>query len=372
MAETNRPKGPPPTRAKQPIPMPGIARKSRADIRSRLEQWAMNPRCPSNEVSVVLGVPMREVAVAEGLTPTTGQSRFALAAGNRFERSLFAAEAKLLREELVKQGILPEGPLGFLDLRLTKNGGPLRSQEEAIGATRRVLQQAASGAKVTPSIVASAAIRLPGTPLLPEAVLVLDALIMQTGQSPARLLVAEVKTYPDRGGFTDTLGLAGARAQAGAYVHGLDVLVEQLDLGAALVVSRQGILILTRPGRYYPSIRAAEDLRYQAARARRGLARLQELAVDIADRAGEDPVRCILEAETVYGPSCLAFCDRARGCFRRALKKGDPAVLGEEAKAFLGAVDLARAAELLGGAKACNVGEEDLLQRLREAGRTIR
>ena len=155
-------------------------------------------------------------------------------------------------------------------------------------------------------------------------------------------------------------------------MHGLDVLVEQLGIGATLEVSWQGILILTRPGRYYPSIRTAEDLRYQAARARRGLARLQELAVNIAGRAGDDPVRCILEADTVYGPSCLAFCDRARGCFQRAIQQGDPAILGEEARAFLGAINLERAAALLGGAKPRDAGEEDLRQRMREAGRTIR
>ena len=372
MAEAKRPDGSRPRGKSKPLPTPGIAQKGRADIRARLEQWAMNPRCPSNEVSVILGVPMREVALAEGLRSTTGQSRFALAAGNRFERSLFADDARLLREELVKKRILPEGPSGFLDLRLIRDGGRLPSREEAIGATQKVLQQAATRAAVTPSIVASAAIRLPGTPLLPEAVLVLDALVIQKEHSPTRLVVAEVKTYPDRGGFTDTLNLAGARAQAGAYVHGLDVLAEQLGLEEVLEVSRSGVLVLTRPGRYYPSVRATEDLRYQAARARRGLAKLQELAVDIAGRAGDDPMRCVLEADTVYGPSCLAFCDRARGCFRRALQQGDPAILGEEAKAFFGAIDLERAAALLGGAAPCNAGEEDLLQRLREAGKTIR
>lgn len=355
-----------------PIPTFEIARRGRADIRARLEQWAKNPRCPSNGFSVILGIPMRDVAIAEGLRPTTGQSRFALAAGYRFERFLLADEARLLREELAKKGVVSPGSCGFLDLRLTKNGGPLRYQEEAIGATQKVLQQAAAAAEATPSIVASAAIRLPGSPLLPEAVLVLDALVIQRERSPTHLVVAEFKTYPDRGGFTDTVSLAGARAQAGTYVHGLEVLVRQLDLSAALVVSSQGILILTRPGSYQPSIRVDEDLRYQAARARRGLAGLQRLAVDIAGRAGDDPMRCILEAETVYGPSCLAFCDRARGCFLRALQRGDPAILGEESEAFLGSVDLERAARLLGGAKSCNAGEEDLLQRLREAGRTIR
>jgi 2-iminoacetate synthase ThiH len=66
--------------------------------------------------------------------------------------------------------------------------------------------------------------------MLPEALLVLDALVVRHDETPRRLIVGEVKTYPDRGGYTDTRELATARAQAGVYVHGLDLVLQETSL----------------------------------------------------------------------------------------------------------------------------------------------
>ncbi len=121
--------------------------------------------------------------------------------------------------------------------------------------------------------------------MLPEALLVLDALVVRHDDAPPTLMVGEIKTYPDRGGYTDPTELATARAQAGVYVHGLDLVLDELDLASAFKVAREGFLVLSRPGFNQPSIRAGEDLRYQAERAKRGFQRLRDAAAQLpADR----------------------------------------------------------------------------------------
>jgi hypothetical protein len=63
------------------------------DTRRRFEQWAGNPHCEANTVSAVHGIKMADVARSEGIEPTFGQSPFAIARGQAFERGLFAKGA---------------------------------------------------------------------------------------------------------------------------------------------------------------------------------------------------------------------------------------------------------------------------------------
>ena len=65
---------------------------------------------------------------------------------------------------------------------------------------------------------------------MPEAVLIIDVLAVRIDGERPELIVGEVKTYPDRGGHTDSHELALARAQAGIYVHALDVVCEKIDV----------------------------------------------------------------------------------------------------------------------------------------------
>src|SRR5690606_1022606 len=129
-------------------------------------------------------------------------------------------------------------------------------------------------------------------------------------------VVGEIKTYPDRGGYTDRVELATARAQAGIYVHGLREVIAELGL-EGLDVATTGFLVLTRPGSNQPSVRAREDLEFQAERARRGLEKLRAVAAALeVDGAGEprDPLGAIQRAETRYCEGCVRFCDRASRC----------------------------------------------------------
>jgi hypothetical protein len=335
------------------------------DTRRRFEQWARNPECEANAASAILGVSMVDVATREGLTPNMGQSPFALQRGQRFERQLFRNDAEVLRAELEKAAVLPAGSKGFGDFRMRQLGGSCRTLDEARERTLQllgVLAKSGAGSK-TPSLVAGATICVPGRAMLPEAILVLDALVVRKKDELPELVVGEIKTYPDRGGHTDRIELAGARAQSGVYVHGLTEVLDENGWTGRIGVGTTGFLVLTKPGSNRPSVRAREDLRYQAARAARGLEKLRGLAGHMAPSGAPpaDPIAAILAAPIHYEEACIRFCDRASGCFARALSAGDPSVLGDDVARLLGTMSLDRVRELLHGAKPKTHAERELV-----------
>jgi hypothetical protein len=310
---------------------------------------------------------MAEVAKSEGSKVTMGQSPFALARGQTFERGLFRANADQLRKALVEAEVLVDSARGFADFRTRQNSGKLANLDVALAQTATMFHTLAkaSGPDMQPSIAAAATICIPERVMLPEAILVIDVLVVRWDATSKRpeLMVGEVKTYPDRGGHTDSAELAGARAQAGVYVHGLDVTLAAMGLADRFTVSRKGFLVLSRPGSNFPSIRAKEDLRYQAMRAERGFTQLERAADAI--KAGTASVATICAAPTAYESACISFCDRASTCFTRALNSGNATVLGEDVARFLGPVNLTRAMELMSGAKPKDQSERDVLTQLR-------
>lgn len=348
----------------------------RRNTRARFEQWVQNPDCGANVVSAVADVSMAEVALREGAQPTGGQSRFAFARGVTFESALLRDDATSLRRELERRGVLAEGSTGFADLRTRLNHGPVKDLDAAYTQTLDLLRLA--GAATTrarraklPSIIAGATVRIPGQPvMLPEGIGVLDVLVLRAdGDGPLQLVVGEVKTYADRGGYTDPSGLATARAQAGVYVHALRLVIDDLGLGGDLEVSPDGFLVLTLPGSNLPRVRAGESLELQAFRAERGFARLRDAAREMSEfEAGdlEEGIAAVQAAETNYDQSCLSFCDRAEACRRRAEEAGDPVILGEDVARFLGGVAVPRALELMNGAGPGGPEEIDFVRRCEE------
>lgn len=339
------------------------------DTRRRFEQWVRNPECMANTLSAVHGVPMPEVARSEGLTPRMGQSPFALARGQNFERMLFRAEGERLREELARTGVLPAGEAAFHDLRLRQNGGPFHDLDAAREATSELFREIAR-ARGGRWLVASPTILIPGGVMLPEAMLVIDVLVARREEGErGRLVVGEVKTYPDRGGYTEPSDLALARAQAGTYVHGLGLVVAELGLAGELEVAKEGFLVLSKPGSNYPSVRAGEDLRFQAERAERGFALLSRAASALPPFPEEARIAGISAAAVKYRQGCLSFCDRVELCHRRALAAGEAAVLGDEIGRLLGEVSVHRAVSLLGAGRAKTPAERELQRLLREIGK---
>ena len=304
-----------------------------------------------------------------------GQSPFALARGQGFENNLFKKGAEQLRRVLIEAEILKEEEGGFRDLRLRQHGGESRDLDAAKVSTMELLRQAGtetSKRKTLPALVAGATIRIPGDPMLPEAILVIDVLILRHRSDRPSLMVGEIKTYPDRGGYTDAAELATARAQAGVYVYGIETALEECDMATRIDVAQSGFIVLTKPGGNIPKVRSGEDLRYQVQRAKRGMGRLREIAARLPRGSEDDGLALVRDAECDYTEGCISFCDRAQLCYKRAIDRGDPVVLGEEVARFLGPVTLDRAAAVLKGERAGNPAEEDLARRIADIHSLVR
>jgi hypothetical protein len=282
---------------------------------------------------------------------------------------------------LVTKEVLPVGATGLIDFRLRTNGGPrLNSLDIAIDETASFLNRLAENPsdESLPALAAAPTLRIPRGVLLPEAVLIIDALAIRYDSDIPELVVGEVKTYPDRGGHTSEAELAVARAQAGVYVHGLDTVCQNLGISEAVRVRRDGFLVLTRPGSNWPAVRPNEDFAYQAERARHGFELLESAAellpADVwAGSDGPTPelLHAVIDADTSYSETCLSFCDRSPGCYQRAKDAGDPIILGEEVRRFSGGLDLHRVVELMNGAIPVHDVEQDFVDRFQDSQRMI-
>lgn len=114
-----------------------VRQEARRNTRARFEQWAKNPVCDANTLSAVHTVRLDAAAREVGLSPSFGQSPFAIARGNRFEAGLFVEDAARLRHALEAKGCLPPNSAGFLDLRLKMNGGQdVSSVDESLRLTQ--------------------------------------------------------------------------------------------------------------------------------------------------------------------------------------------------------------------------------------------
>jgi hypothetical protein len=344
--------------------------EARRNTRSRFEQWAKNPTCDANTLSAVHNIRLDAAARTAGLRPSFGQSPFAITRGNRFESGLFIDDARRIRQALERKGCLPLASSGFLDLRLRMNGGAdISSIDEAIASTERWIRHVAV-ARAPATIVAAPMVKIPRGVILPEALLIIDLVVVTGGvESRPRLTVAEIKVFPDRGGHTDPHQLATARAQAGLYQRALTLAVDELGLSEQIEVASDGILVFTWPGSNSPSIRAAEDLTYQAIRASRGFDRLEEVAASVVrddDFASDEPtlIDRVLNASTDYSEACLSFCDLAPRCHQVAFDAEDSIVLGDDVRRLLGETTISRAIELIRGRAPVNDRERDLQRQL--------
>jgi len=299
-----------------------------------------------------------------------GQSVFALLRGKTFEARLIAEDATTLLESLRKAEVISSASTDFSDYRVKFNNGPLPDLDEAIKAGNQFLIDLANGKKFDGAI-SSFTVRIPRGIMLPEAILIIDVLAVQTNKEVPTISVGEIKTYADQGGHTPRSDLATARAQMGLYAHALDVTIDSLNLSGKINVSNFGFLVLTYPGSNRPSVRGKEDLRYQRERSKRGFELLEQAAHLMNGEYGggdseEEPdlIDLVLNATTSFQDSCVAFCERADSCYQRALDANDGVALGDDVKRFLNGIALDRAEALIKGTKPRNGAESDLLARL--------
>ncbi len=340
-------------------------RQKAYNSRGRFEQWAKNPTCEANTISAVHGMSMDKVAKSEGYKGTRGQSPFAISRGKLFEAALFEENGKRLIEELkAVDHVDKSADVVFRDFRQTSDKGPFKNIDESMAATSQCLKEIV----LEPNkhyLLAGPVVVIPGSKvMLPEALLIIDALLLKpSDDGTLEAFVGEVKTYPDRGGYTDKSSLGSARAQAGIYVHALQLVIDDLGLTEKIIVNKSGFLVLSKPGSNMPSVRPNEDLRFLSERAKKGFGKLREIADGLKPEKDEDILSLVKEAGISYREDCFTFCDRAPKCLSKAREMGLPIVLGHEMERFLGGITLHRAIELLDGAEPKNIQEEEFTRK---------
>ncbi len=302
--------------------------------------------------------------------PREGQSIFALLRGRTFESRLIEEDASILLESLQRADIISRTSTDFADHRIKMNNGPLDDLDMAIETGTKFLTDIANGRSFNGAI-SSFTVRIPRGIMLPEAILIIDVLSVDSESEVPTISVGEIKTYADQGGHTSRSDLATARAQMGLYAHALEVTIESLGLTGRVLVSNQGFLVLTYPGSNRPSVRGNEDLRYQRERSRRGFELMEEAAQLMNGEygAGEDDdepslLDLVLNATTSFQDSCIAFCERAETCYQKSLDSEKGVALGDDVERFLNGISLGQAERLLRGAKPKTAAEHDLLARL--------
>lgn len=344
----------------------------RQNTRLRFERWAANPTCHANVAAVVHNVSMATVAKHENpAIHIKEQSQLAFERGIIFEASILKDNAKRLVEEFVRVGAFQSSErTHFVDFRIAQGTSQPVDFESALDRSRRWLSDI-TNLQNGVHIIAGLAIRIPRGVMLPEASLLLDVLVVDARSPTRRCIVGEVKSYSDRGGYTKSASLASARAQAGLYVHGMQLVLESLGVSDQAEVSEKGFLVLTKPGRNFPTVRWNEDLKWQAERARRGFELLEQSALDLngqfafdEDLPDQQLLDLILHAETAFGDACIGFCERAPTCQRLSIARDDGAFLGDEMYRFLNGVPLSRAEALISGGQAATGTEQDLVQRI--------
>ena len=345
--------------------------RARRETRRRFEQWARNPECHSNIVSAVHNVKMGAAARNENPNiPREGQSIFALLRGRTFEAQLIKEDAAVLLESLQRSEVIASTSTDFADHRIKLNDGPLNGLDEAIETGTKFLVDIANG-KSFNGAVSSFTVRIPKGIMLPEAILIVDVLSVETNLDIPTISVGEIKAYADQGGHTSRSDLATARAQMGLYAHALEVTIESLGLNGKITVSNFGFLVLTYPGSNRPSVRGKEDLRYQRERSKRGFDLMEEAAhlMNGEYGTGDDDdestlLDLVLNATTSFQDSCIAFCERAETCYQKALDDNEGVALGDDVERFLNGIPLDHAESLLKGSKPKTAAEHDLLARL--------
>jgi hypothetical protein len=348
---------------------------------------AANPGCARRGVLDAAGIEKTVLADRLGFPARYGQSPFAIARGNAFEKRVKADGGQELRRLLAETlgADTDDGPLVDVEGEVVAAppgepaARPARpSREERVARTREALERAARGEPDACAIL--------DHPLLPldvagqRAYLEPDAMACRVA---GRLYVVEIKSFAIIDGSADPGKLASAARQAAVYVLALRRLARELGL-AEDVVATDVVLVCAQDFSNRP-IAAVLDVRRELATTRRRLERLSGVGDLLAelpggltfDGEGVDVGAAVVQVPAAYVPDCLSACELARFCRAEAracalgpgeVGGGTVGTLGTSVRGALGGIeDIATALALADGTRAPEPGQEDVARLLRRA-----
>ncbi|WP_246102664.1 hypothetical protein [Streptomyces piniterrae] len=342
--------------AEQPAPSPGLRRSLTAlrgaGVRPRsldaraLAALAANPGCRRRALLDGAGIDKGALAQALGSPATYGQSQFAFVRGNSFEARVKAdGGADLLRllHERLRPGTPPPEPAAVATPDLSAAGPEGRAARTALAL--REATAAGGWALLDHPMLA---VEVAGSPAYVEP----DAVVVHPDGG---WTVVEIKSFPMIDGVADAAKVGAAARQAAVYVLALETVAGHVAARTGREVRVRDRVLLVCPKDFSNLPTAAPvDVRKQLATTRRQLARLtrvEEIAAALppgttfdlrltddgrATRPPEELTAAVEAVGAAYAPECLAACELAFHCRKRAREDGAVEALGRGVRGELG------------------------------------
>lgn len=337
------------------------------------ERMARNSACMRLQVVTVSGVSAAQLAqTVYGIDPREGQSPFAIQAGNRFETTLLDNGGAELIRLYREAGRLSVRECRLEDVTRRVPGADAAARAARRDFTERLFRQKLAGDPAAPNLIVKPRLAIV---VLGETYEIEPDLLVAADDDPF-YRVAEMKSYPYRGGKTDLSDIKGARRQAAVGVVALRrILMATGRADVSTLVPARADLVLRKPGRAAATLHD-ETIVAEVAAVESVLDALPVIWADVESILSGFGPGTTLDAAGVldaipneYRESCREHCSLWQACRRQAAASGDPSSLGSEIREALAGVSLPRAIELRDGVGAPPSGpvELALASRLRVA-----
>jgi hypothetical protein len=313
--------------------------------------------------------------LGDGVPPNEGQSPFALIMGQRFEKHMLENGAANLFALYRDRGLLAIHESKFIAIDDFAPGSSAQALQKRAAETRRQLEAKHRGDPNAPNIIVKPrlSVDLVGVPHAIEP----DYLVAADADSFYR--VAELKSYPDRGGKTDPADIRSACRQAAVGVVGLRQALKSLGVNnAADLALADADIVLRVTGLFMPSLNRMA-IPGEVDSVERAISEaptnLQELESLLPPEASFDDAATIAAVPNNYRPSCKEHCAMWEHCRAQALDQRHPVVLGDQAAELLAAAgSIDRGLELMRGQgqPPRNSAEAALAEELRAAEEILR
>jgi hypothetical protein len=339
------------------------------------ERVARNPDCTRLRALTIAGIDPATAAVQVYREPAReGQSPFALAIGNRFDRTLSEHGAAELLELYRKEGRLTTAECKVAIIPELAPIGSRRDMRHVMAVrqtiTERLLEQKLRRDSKAPNIIVKPRVLV--TLLGLDHGIEPDALVASDSELYYRPV--EIKSYPDRAGKTEPADIRSACRQASVGVISLRNAVCRMGVrNPADLIPPVGDLVLRIPGSLKPTLRPmtlkgeVDSLERAIQEAPRNLDELEQI---LPSGSALDDAAVLESIPNSYRSSCREYCALAPHCKQAAVANGDPTILGDFARETLAAAgSVSRALDLLKGTGAPprTPAEQALAEQLRDA-----
>jgi hypothetical protein len=317
-----------------------------------LERVARNPACQRLRALTMVGVtPATAVSEAYGDPPREGQSPFALAAGNRFERYLFENGAARLLDLYRTNGRLTSDECKVAIVPDLAPGTRPQDMARRHAVTDRFFRMKLARDPNAPNLIVKP--RLPIWLVGVEHATEPDVLVATDAEQFYR--PAEIKSYTDRNGKTDAADIRSACRQAGVGVVGMRQAAAALGVrDPEEIIPAVCDLVLRRPGSFIATLRPMAILAEVGSIVRvfgeapRSLDELEAMLAQIAPGATLDDPAVLDAIPNNFVEGCREHCALAARCKQAAIANSDLMLLGSQAREELAAAgSLSRAIDLL-------------------------